>query len=68
VRGDGTIRLNQDPIELNDLLNRLTAVFKNTANGVVFVRGENGIEFRQVAEVIDVAHTAGIRRIGLMTR
>ena len=68
VRADGTVLLNQEPIEMAALRARLVSLFRNHPNHVAFVRGEPDLEFRQVAEVIDIAKGAGINRIGLMTR
>jgi len=34
----------------------------------IFVRGGRGFEFREVAQVIDVARGAGWDRVGLMTQ
>jgi len=68
VRADGTVLLNQEPIEMAALRERLVSLFRNHPNHVAFVRGEPDLEFRQVAEVIDIAKGAGINRIGLMTR
>jgi len=43
-------------------------IFKNAANHVIFVRGEKDLDFRQVAEVIDIAKGAGMDRVALMTQ
>jgi biopolymer transport protein ExbD len=34
---------------------------------VVFVRGDADVDFQYVADVIDVAHHAGVQRVGLLT-
>jgi biopolymer transport protein ExbD len=68
VRGNGTVRLNQEPIEMAHLQERLTLLFKSSANNVIFVRGEADLEFGQIAEVIDIAKGAGLNRVALMTR
>ena len=65
---DGTVLFNQEPVDVAALCERLQRTFRNGDNNVVFVRGERDLEFRQVAEVIDVAKGAGINRIGLMTQ
>ena len=68
LRSDKTLRLNQEPVELSSLETRLKGLFKSGSNGVVFVRGDKGLEFRQVAEIIDIARGAGLDRIALMTQ
>ena len=67
VLRDGTIRLNQQPVDFESLPAQLQRVFHGV-DEPIFVRGEKGIEFRQVAQVIDIARGAGIYRIGLMTQ
>ncbi len=42
-------------------------VFKTRAEKVVFVKGDPSLEFRDVAQAIDIAKGAGIDKIGLMT-
>ena len=66
VRGDRTIRLNQEPVDLENLPQRLARISRTEA--VVFVQGDRSLEFQQIAEVIDIAHGAGLNRIGLMTK
>lgn len=46
---------------------RLTAIFKTRAERVVFVKGDPSLEFQWVAKAIDIAHGAGIDKVGLMT-
>jgi biopolymer transport protein ExbD len=35
---------------------------------VAFVRGDADVDFQYVADVIDLAHHAGVQRIGLLTK
>ena len=67
VRPDGTVRLNQEPVNVTDLRRRLTLLVRTATDRVIFVRGEKGLEFRAVAEVIDIANGAGFNRVALMT-
>jgi len=53
-----------DPQRLGD---RLMEVFKTRAEKVVFVKGDPSLDFRDVAQAIDIAKGAGIDKIGLMT-
>ena len=67
IEKDGSIKINQDPVTEDKLGDRLTEIFKTRAERVVFVKGDGGLEFRWVAKAIDIAHGAGIDRVGLMT-
>ncbi len=53
-----------DPTRAGD---RLQEIFKTRAERVVFVKGDPDLDFRDVAQAIDIAHGAGIDKVGLMT-
>jgi biopolymer transport protein ExbD len=67
VLGDGTVRINQDPVQWRDLQGRLQEIFKMRASRVAFVRGDSALEFGVVARAIDVMRGSGITTVGLMT-
>jgi len=67
VIGDGTLRINQDPVQWNDLQGRLTEIFRMRASRVAFVRGDSVLEFGEIARAIDVMRGSGITTVGLMT-
>jgi biopolymer transport protein TolR len=67
VFGDGTLRINQDPVQWQDLQGRLEEIFKMRASRVAFVRGDSAVEFGVVARAIDVMRGSGITTVGLMT-
>jgi len=64
---DHKYAINQDPVPEADLGAKLTDIFKTRAERVVFVKGDPSIEFQWVAKAIDIAHGAGIDKVGLMT-
>jgi biopolymer transport protein ExbD len=67
VFGDGTLRINQDPVEWQDLEARLAEIFNMRASRVAFLRGDSAIEFGVIARAIDVMRGSGIATVGLMT-
>lgn len=67
VFGDGTLRINQEPVEWQDLQARLEDIFRMRARRVAFVRGDGALEFGAVARAIDVMRASGIVTVGLMT-
>jgi biopolymer transport protein TolR len=67
VSGDGTLRINQDPVEWQDLQARLREIFRMRVSRVAFVRGDRAIEFGAMARAIDVMRGSGITTVGLMT-
>jgi biopolymer transport protein TolR len=66
VFGDGTLRINQDPVQWKDLQGRLTEIFRMRASRVAFVRGDRALEFSVIARAIDVMRGSGITTVGLM--
>jgi biopolymer transport protein TolR len=67
VFGDSTLRINQEPVQWQELQSRLQEIFKMRASRVAFVRGDNALEFGVVARAIDEMRGAGITTVGLMT-
>jgi biopolymer transport protein TolR len=59
--------INNEPSAEDKLGDRLTEIFKTRAERVVFVKGDPGLDFQWVAKAIDIAHGAGIDKVGLMT-
>jgi biopolymer transport protein TolR len=68
-RADGGVgfRINQRDVAKDDLYGRLAAIYANRAERVLFVRGDDGLNFAEVAQAIDIGHAVGVDRIGLMT-
>ena len=69
-RGPGQtpgLKINQEDANWDNLQQRLTDVYKTRAEKVMFVKGDNGIPFADVANVIDIAHAAGVDKVGLIT-
>jgi len=63
----GTIKINQDAIELRFLGDQLQDIFKTRNERVAFVNADPDLLYKDVVEVIDVAKGAGVDKIGLMT-
>ena len=67
INRDKSMMINQEPTDEQRLGPRLEEIFKTRAERVVFVKGDNDLEYQYVAKAIDIAHGAGIDRVGLMT-
>ncbi len=61
------LKINQDDVRWEDLQGRLTEIFKERAEKVMFVKADDDLPFADVAQVIDVAHSAGVEKVGLIT-
>ncbi len=60
-------KINQDDVNFADLKGRLEDIFKTRAEKVMFVKGDPDLAFENVAQVIDLAHAAGVDKVGLIT-
>ena len=66
--GKPRYKINQDDVRADDLATRLTDIFKTRAERVLFVKGDDDVEFQYVAQVIDTARgTQVVDRVGLIT-
>lgn len=62
-----SIKLNDEDVRWQDLEDRLARIYLTRVEKVAFVRGDSDVSFQYVASVIDLAHHAGVQRIGLLT-
>jgi biopolymer transport protein ExbD len=62
-----TYKINENDVAHNDLLAQLTNIYANRAERVMFVRGDDDVDFRYIADVIDIGRAANVDHIGLMT-
>ena len=67
IGADRRIMINREPAQKGVLEERLRDIFKTRAQRVMFIRGAPALEYREVAEVIDIAKGAGVDKVGLMT-
>jgi biopolymer transport protein TolR len=65
--GRPSLKINQDDATWDNLQGRLEDIFKTRAEKVAFVKGDDQLEFASVASVIDIAHAAGVDKVGLIT-
>ena len=60
-------KINETDVAKTDLLPELTKIYSNRAERVMFVRGDDDLNFAYIAEVIDIGRAANVDHIGLMT-
>jgi biopolymer transport protein ExbD len=60
-------KINDTDVLHNDLQARLTEIYANRAERVMFVRGDDNVNFAYIADVIDIGKAANVDHIGLMT-
>lgn len=66
---DGVVHfaINRQQVARQDLAVRLTDIYANRAERVLFLKGDDQLSFTQIAEAIDISHAAGVDRIALLT-
>ena len=60
-------KINETDVLYTDLLPRLTEIYQNRAERVMFVKGDDNVNFQYIADVIDIGRAANVDHIGLMT-
>ena len=67
VDSQGRIFVQETPVELADLGARLRAVTEANPDLRVFVRGDQGIDYGRVMEIVGTIHAVGYSRVALVT-
>jgi biopolymer transport protein TolR len=67
VTSRGDLLINQDKVSWEGLGPRLQDIFKRRAEKAAFVKGDDSVEFADVARAIDTMRGAGIDNVGLIT-
>ena len=65
--GGITYKINQTSIGREELRERLQSVFSTRASKVLFLKADKELDFSPVAASIDVARTAGVDHVALIT-
>lgn len=60
------LKINDEDTTWEALSARLRAIFAEREEKIVFIRGGRDVTFNSIAEVIDLAHAAGVDKVGLM--
>jgi len=60
-------KINETDYNKSDLLPKLTEIYANRAERIMFVKGDDDVNFAYIAEVIDIGKAANVDHIGLMT-
>ena len=63
-----TVKINDEEVKWANLHDRLFTIFKQRAERVAFVKGDDDVDFQYVADAISIARNSGVDKIGLLTR
>ena len=61
------VMINQDSTTWDALGPRLFDIFKQRADRIAFIKGDDNVEFADVARAIDIMRGSGIDHVGLIT-
>jgi len=61
------LKINSEDATWENLGTRMEQIFKERAEKVAFVKGDNDVLFMDVARAIDIMRGAGIDKVGLIT-
>jgi biopolymer transport protein TolR len=67
ITGDGTIFVQETPVELDNLVPQLEAIATAGYDQRIFIRGDEARTYGEVVRVMGRINAAGFRRIGLVT-
>ncbi len=60
--------LQSDPVNINDLGNRLKEKFKDPSQARIYLRADEEVPFGTIARVMDTARLAGVENISVVTQ
>ncbi len=67
VNANGKLKINQDDTTWERLGPRIEQIFKERAQKVAFVKGDEKVQFADVARAIDIMRSSGVDSVGLLT-
>lgn len=68
VLGDGSIKVEGSELDLTQLAGKLSAIAKQFENQPVRIRGDGGVAYQRIVEVIDTCQKSGIWNISFATQ
>ena len=66
VNAQGQIYVQETPIESDALLPKLQAITENNQDATIYVRGDKGINYGRVMEVMGLIASAGYTKVSLI--
>ncbi len=66
--GTPALKINQETVTWKDLQSRLTDIYKARAQKVMFLSADKSLPWTDVAQIIDIAHSAGVDKVGLLSK
>ena len=64
---DRRIEINHEPVTIDELEDRLRAIYRERVNKTVYIAGDGSLRYGEIVRVIDASKGAGISRVGIIT-
>lgn len=64
---DRVITVNQQPIPIQQLEERLRQIFEQRREKTMFIAGAGNLRYGEIIEMIDAAKGAGVTKVGIVT-
>jgi biopolymer transport protein ExbD len=64
---DRRMSINQQPVDLTELPERLSAIYGGRRDKTMFIAGAATLRYGDIVQVIDAARGAGVQRVGIVT-
>jgi biopolymer transport protein ExbD len=64
---DRQVSINQQPIGLGELQERLASIYEGRHDKTMFIAGAATLRYGEIVQVIDAAKGAGVQRVGIVT-
>jgi biopolymer transport protein ExbD len=61
------LAINRQPVTIFELEPRLRTVFESRRDKTLYVIGAPDLRYKEIVRIIDAAHGAGVRRVGIVT-
>ena len=67
ITADGIVYLQETPIHPTQLVERLLPMIEARGDEAVYLKGDRGVPYGQVVDLLDVLHRGGVVHVGLVT-
>ena len=64
---DRRMSINQQPVALTELSQRLTTIYQDRRDKTMFIAGAASLRYGDIVQAIDAAKGAGVVRVGIVT-
>src|SRR5512135_3430283 len=65
IKSDGSIFLQETPVEVDQIVARLQAITNNNPTASIYVRGDKAVNYGRVLEVMGLVSGAGFSKVAL---